>query len=111
MSSSSQDQLITILARLRQNRVRDATSATDEDLTEHTPPPPAAGPGFTCGFCGQVVEKLHPDPKKAGYERKWRVHWRCRRIIEKYAEVLAMPPALRHWTALYEALEETGHAD
>ena len=100
------EELARWLSTIRQNRVRDATVADESDLREYSPPPPAAGPGFVCGFCGQVVKQLHPDPEKARYERKWRVHWRCRRLIERYAEILATPPAMRHWGALYEAIEE-----
>lgn len=36
-----------------------------------------------CCICGKPVLSHDEDIHKAHYERKWKVHWACRQIIEE----------------------------
>lgn len=73
-----------------QNRLRHWDGRVNE-----TRPQPATGPGFICRFCGKVVDELSDDPEHQAYELKWRVHWRCRELIEQYLDEFTTHPALR----------------
>lgn len=92
------------------NRVRDSDSKV-----RATQPKPAKGPGFICQYCGRPVEALHSDEQKRAYELKWKLHWKCRRFIEKYCDILSVPPAMRSYHELLDALqdddEETADGD
>lgn len=87
--------------KYRQNQVR----SSDADI-QATRPSPADGPGFTCSFCGEVVETLNKDEEKSKYELKWRLHWKCRKRIEKYADTFGEHPATRSYGHLLDDDDE-----
>lgn len=67
-----------------------------------TRPKPAARTGFVCQFCGQPVNTLSDDPDERAYELKWRIHWNCREMIERYSDNLVEHPALRTFSNMVD---------
>ena len=83
--------------KYEQNQLR----SSDGEINA-TRPNPATGPGFTCMFCGDTVESLSEEADRAEYEKKWRVHWKCRKKIEKVADNFGEHPAMRSYGHLLD---------